>query len=260
MRLNVRDLQEVVNQVIKEASSGVAMPKTTREPFDIHGKKRIGDAGKQGSAPELSDFWYEEKARKFLQDYGSTRTIEFGWKEAVVHRFCSSVKATSGVDIDEKKLLDAVKKQETESDDDMLDRMAKLSLKETIECLNQQELMSESFMPIIEDVFDPVMELVESQALPQAFIAGFNQLFTVCQASLPASLKKFTLHESVEMTIPVVATLPVSKHLRSIDEVACDTYVKHWNARQALLGEPIVLGWDAHPGEMNKITFKATLK
>lgn len=106
--------------------AGVPEPKEPKEPFDGKGE-RLGDVIKTPLAVDLSDQWYDTQALKFLHDYG--KDIEFNWEESVVKNFCNSTKATSGVEIDAKKLQNAIMKRVEDTEDEVLDR---LKLKESI--------------------------------------------------------------------------------------------------------------------------------
>lgn len=76
------------------------------EPLDIYGDAPMGDSAKQKGV-ELSDQWYDTLANRFMQDYSAN--IEDGWEEVSVKRYVSSVRATSGVELDAKKLYKLIK-------------------------------------------------------------------------------------------------------------------------------------------------------
>ena len=239
--------------------AGVTQPKTDNEPFDMHGKK-LGDAVKQPEGPELSEQWYRDKAFKFIQDYGGN--IEYCWEEILTRRYVSSMKATNGVEIDETKLLKAIKTLIEEREDAVLERDA---LKETLEYLKgagEREVMSEAAMPIISEEVDQVRELLESSATPQDYITKANELFKVREADIPSAIKKHCLGEQNNRSekIPVIGYLPHNGGFRSIDERALDRYCESWNTRQLHRGEPLVLEWTGHPDAVGKVSFCVTLK
>jgi hypothetical protein len=49
--------------------------------------------------------------------------------------------------------------------------------------------------------------------------------------------------------------LPHQSSPRFTDEIALDTYVKHWNNKQALQGSNYRLSWSPHPEIQNKVKF-----
>lgn len=247
------------NRRLEEA--GLPKPETQDEPFDMYGEERLGDATKTPPGPELSEQWYKDQASKFMQDYG--RNIEYAWEERAVSRFASSVKATSLVEIDEAKLLKAIKEAIKEKEDLALERDA---LKETLAWLKGQEkreLLNETAaMPVISEETDPVRELLESNASPSEYIDAANKLFNIRESQLPAAIKKYRLGEENNRreTVPMVGRLPHSRGFRAVDERALDLYTKHWNERQQLRGEPLKLEWNCHPDEAGKIGFQTILR
>lgn len=239
--------------------AGIAQPKVVKEPFDMNGKK-MGDSVKQQGGPELSEQWYCDKAHKFMQDYG--RNIEYNWEEVLTRRYVSSMKATNGVEIDEAKLLKAIKTIIEEREDAVLERDA---LKETLEYLKvagERETMSEAAMPIISEEIDQVQALLESTVTPQDYITKANELFRVQEADIPAAIKKHRLGEQNNRNekIPVIGYLPHKAGFRSIDERALDRYCESWNTRQSHRGEPLVLEWTGHPESIGKVSFCVTLR
>lgn len=242
------------------AEAGIAKPKVVDEPFDMYGEERLGDAAKQDDGPELSETWYRERAIKFMQDYGGN--IEDNWEELAAHRYASSLKATSGVEIDEAKLLKAIKDLIKEREDRALERSA---LKETLSWLRRQEereLLQESAMPLIDLDIDPVRALVEGSTTPTTFIDEANTLFNVKESTVPASIRKHRLGERNARVgnVPVTCTLPHDKGFRAIDERALDMYCEAWNNRQQHQGEPMKIEWCAHPDAPNKVSFSVVLR
>lgn len=250
----------VIYKQKKLSEAGLPQPKVQDEPFDMHGEERLGDAVKQDAGPELSEQWYRDRAYRFMQDYGGN--IEYAWEELAARRYAASVKATAGVEIDEAKLLKAIKDLIKEREDRAMERD---SLKETLAWLKLQEereLMSEAVMPIIEDVVDPVRDLVEGTLTPATFVEEANKLFKVREATLPPGIRKHRLGESDRhtQTIPVVGYLPHGAGFRELDERALDMYCEAWNGRQALQGEPLRLEWSTHPDQVGKVSFNVVLR
>lgn len=126
------DQVRVIYKERRLAEGGLPQPTVDKEHLDLNGDGRLGDSAKQDSGSELSELWYREKASKFMADYGGN--IENSWEELAVRRYCSSVRATSGIEIDESRLLKAIKKLIEEREDRALERSA---LKETIEWLRR---------------------------------------------------------------------------------------------------------------------------
>ena len=240
------------------------LPKPEEQPMGhdpVEDAERLGDSVKQDEGAELSETWYREKALRFMMDYGTN--IEDNWEELLARRYCASIKQTSGVEIDESKLLKAIKECLKEREDRALERSA---LKETLAWLKGQEeheLLSESAaMPIISEEADEVRDLVEGNLTPTTFISEANRLFRVQESTIPAGIRKHRLGErnaKVE-TIPVIGRLPHGRGFRAIDERALDAYCKHWNDRQQLQGEPLKLEWSNHPEDINKISFNVILR
>lgn len=252
----------VIYRQKKLAEAGIKQPAEESLGHDpVEDAERLGDSMKQDEGAELSEQWYRDCALKFMMDYGGN--IEGSWEEVTARRYCASLKATSGIELDEAKLLKAIKQLIKEREDRVLERSA---LKETLAWLKgreERELLSETAaMPVISEETDPVRELVEGNLTPVTFIDKANRLFRVQESMLPAGIRKHRLGEhSAQVTrVPVVARLPHGRGFRAIDERALDLYCKHWNERQQLRGEPLKLEWSNHPGEGGKISFNVILR
>lgn len=231
--------------VKRRLHEGLPMPKANDEPFDMHGEK-LGDVTQTEQKPELSKQWYETKAFKLLQDYGGN--IEYAWEEIAVKDFVDHTKATSGVEIDAEKLLDALKKLMEERDDRALERN---DIKES------HVLLPEYVEPI-----DLVKELLETNVSSSAFVSRMNSLFNVKESIVPGALRKHIVGEgrSVESNVPVSCRTPHGKAPRALDERALDAYCRAWNAQQSVRGEPFVIEWSNHPDSADKICFSVVLK
>ena len=244
----------------KLAEAGLPKPKIDDEPFDMYGEERLGDAVKQDEGDELIELWYRDRAFKFMQDYGGN--IEDTWEEVTAHRYAASLKATSGVEIDEAKLLKAIKELIEEREKRAMDRS---SLKETLAYLKRQErleLINESIIPTLNFDVDPVLKLVEGNLTPATFIDEANSLFSVKESTIPPGIRKHRLgvRNAKQTTVPVVGRLPHALGFRAVDERALDAYCTHWNDRQQLQGEPLRLEWVVHPDEVGKIGFTVLLR
>lgn len=243
------------------SEAGIATPKIQDEPFDMYGEERMGDASRSGDGLELSEQWYQTKALRLLQDYGGN--IEYAWEEKAVRRLASSMKATSHVEIDEAKLLKAVKKLIEDKEDEHIKRNP---LKETISWLkfhDDNALISEGSEHDFLEETDVVSEIMKLNLSPQMFIEKANDVFKIKESAYPAHFKKYRLGEDHVKTesVPVIGFLPHNKGFRSLDERALDSYCKNWSDRQLMDGkEPMKLEWRVHPEQVGKISFAVTLK
>lgn len=89
------------------------------EEFDIYGEEAMGDDSKT-YVVELSDLWYRTKASELLRDYRFDDMIDMNWEERAVSAFCEHLKATSGVEIDKKKLFDTIQELVKEKEERIL--------------------------------------------------------------------------------------------------------------------------------------------
>lgn len=261
--------------------------------------ERLGDAGKTWEGPELSDAWYETKAKTLYDDYNMSEN----WEEAVT-AFCIHSKATSGVDVDYEKLLDALLDIVEEKEDELMgearaveqpggtwtvfddqerpqgdfDTAAEAEmyaneindddtdLYESVlmSCsknLMRGALLTESLDPNDGFEVDKVTELVSEGSRGRMYIEKANKLFNVRESTIPRGIKKYVLGEgSRTMTFPSKAKLPHSHGIRPIDEKALDLYVEAWNATQSQEGEPYKLYWDADPCDVNYVGFSLSLR
>jgi hypothetical protein len=241
------------------------------EHLHMHDEKRLGDAIKQPDGPGLSQNWYRTQADLFMQDYGQDmyettgQSIDYNWEEQVVRNFCRHSKMTSGVEIDEAKLLNALDDLIKEREECVLQKEAAGSLASLAKRLHEahdRETLNESpIMPVLAEATDPVQELLESNLPPSVFLERVEDMFAVRFSRVPNSLKKYRMGEGLtEQQVPMKARLPHMQGLRSIDERVLDLYIEHWNNRQAVTGEPIVLEWNPDPGETGVVGFAVMLK
>ena len=194
----------------------------------------------------LSEEWYDGVARKLIQDYG--RTLDTTWKTSAVKQYCSSVRASTRVNVDAVKLMQKM--------DSLLSTYDQARAKELGINESLQRLISES-----EIAEDPVDDLVGESLSPKEFIDRCNEVFNIRYATLPPGIMKYKIREGLSLNkIPVSCMLTHNSSPRRIDEIALDTFVDHWNDKQKMMGEPFKLRWDNHPEAMNKITFKVELK
>lgn len=238
--------------------AGISQPDIQDEPFDMYGEP-LGDTVKQGKGPELSETWYYTQARRLMSDYG--HNIEYAWEEIAVRRICSSIKATSGIDVDEARLLKAVKDLIKEKEERALERDA---LAETIDWLDKKErsiLFEDVELNLLENI-DQVRELVEGNLSSQQFVEKACELFSIQNCALPMGIRKYRLGEgnAKSTLVPSVGMLPHESSFRAIDEKALDMFCEHWSRHQQMVGEPLRLEWSAHPGRVGKIGFTCFLR
>ena len=249
------------NKFVRYAAAKKASIKTIKEavrkfPNDIALKDLFEEKKKENiSAIEsaavskdedmLSEQWYEGVARKLIQDYG--KTLDTTWKVAAVKQYCSSVRATTRLNVDVAKLMEKM--------DELLS---------TYDDLRAKELgLTESFdmMTLEPENDDPVDHLIGENLSPKEFIDRCNDVFNIRYATLPSGIMKYKVQEGLSINkIPVHCILPHTSAPRRIDEIALDSFVTHWNNKQKIMGEPFKLNWDNHPEAINKITFKVELK
>lgn len=219
---------------------GVSDPKKV-DPFISVNKKKLGDAGKTDSYQDLSDQWYEDRARDFIKFYGNN--LEGSWEETAAHRFCSSMRATNGVIVDELKLLKKIKDL-IEDHDDFL--MKKDVMKESREALLASSLFEESF---VEEV-DQVRDLLVNKQSHDSYLIKASKVLNVefQQMKLEVTTKavdRFNLVEctSLVVNVPTRCKLPHAEGFRSIDERALDLFCESWNSKQRMRGITAKVSW-----------------
>ena len=126
------------------------------------------------------------------------------------------------------------------------ERRKKLELKESKEFFKEENEIS----------FDQVEKLLEASLSSHDYMAKANDIFSMKIAKI-AKDSDDSLNESVVdfISVPLSGFLPHKSAPRFIDEVALDTYVKHWNSKQSLQGSSYRLSWSTHPEIENKIKF-----
>ena len=212
----------------------------------LYDDKRLGKAAKPVFQPELSDAWYTTVAKKFLQDYGTN--IEYQWEEPLIHRYCSSIKATTGVVVDSKKMYDKIIELIKQKEEEALLKDEKNRIKKL-----------EKFRENVEtNVADELNDLLKSTTSNLQFVSKINQMFEVKTSILPSGIRKYSSVIS-EVSLPTKAKIPGGK-LTTLVEKVLDTYVESWNRHQSLRGEPIKISWSSDQFDSSKICFSALLK
>ena len=238
----------------------MAQPKVEPMGHDpVDGKERMGDVARTAPGEELSDDWYHTKALRLVHDYG--QNLEGCWEEIAVKQFARHNKATNGVEIDEDKLMKAIKELIEEKEDKAMEN----PLKETLAWLSGQhteEMLKEGVLPDITEEVDPVLELIEGGLTSEQYVKQALQLFQIKESMLPLGIRKYRLGEgnARQTKVPCVGTLPHRQGFRALDERALDMFCNHWTQHQAMAGEPLRLEWVNHPSDASKIGFTCVLK
>ena len=241
--------------------AGLAKPKQVPIGHDpVDGKKPMGKSSRTAEGPTLSEEWYHEQARNLMHEYGGN--IEYAWEELAVHRFCASARATSGVEIDETKLLKRVKGLIKEKEDMAMERDA---LRETMAWLDRQdeiEMLEENAIPHFNEARDPVDDLVYGGLTGEKYIEAASRLFSVQESVMPLGIRKYRLGEgnARQTMVPCVGKLPHAGGFRPIDERALDVFCEGWNRKQRQQGEPLRIEWSAHPDAVGKVSFTCSLR
>jgi len=237
-----------LKKAVQKFSNDIAL-KEVFESRLIESKSALEAAAEHSQEEMLSEIWYESVAKKLIQDYG--KTLDTTWKTSAVKQYCSSVRATTRLPVDEIKLMDKM--------NSLLQDYEKLRAKELGLTESLEKKIQESFQD--EDEVDVVDVLLEQTLSPQQYIEKCDEVFNIKHAVLPPAIMKYKIREGLSLAkIPVYCTLPHGSSPRRIDEIALDSYVKHWNDKQKMMGEPFKLRWDSHSESINKITFKMELK
>jgi hypothetical protein len=222
---------------------------------------RSGDPVKQDEGTELSDAYYESLAERLMQDYG--RRMEFGWEPEAVRRLARSIRATSGVVIDEERLLEALDDLRKDREDAVMDAPDR-PLREAAAWLRDRVLQEASTgIPLMgEGDDDPVKELESAGDDEPAFMDGAERLFSIREAIVPHAVRKFRLREGISrpLSVPVSGRLPHGGAPRAVDERVLDAYVRRWNERAAMDGEPVRVSWSPSLVAVDRIGFSVELR
>ena len=236
--------------------AGVPTPKPSEEPFDMYGEPLDGAMKQKDPLKDMPDTWYERLAHKLHSEYGTN--LEGNWEELLATRVVASHFSTTGVRLDREKLLKAIYDCIREREDAVL---GEGSLRSIAERLRRESFLDEAVMPVIEEVVDPVADLLRTDFSTSQYVAAAEKLFSVKKSIVPAGIKKYRLGEGrmAETLIPVKGTLPSATVTPQI-EAALDKYVESWNRTQAVAGEPYRLSWSPHPTSDDVVGFHLELK
>lgn len=233
---------EVLEEAVKKFPRDVAL----KDLFEEKKKEKVSaieSSAHHKNEDMLSDEWYEGVARKLIQDYA--RTLDTTWLGSAVKQFCTSVRATTRLPVDPSKLME---------------KMSEL-LKKHDEAREEYLEINENALSQDSSSYDPVDDMMCENLSSQSFIDRCDKVLNIKYAQLPPAIMKFKIEEGLSIKkIPVLCILPHGGAPRRIDEIALDTYVKSWNDKQRLKGEPFEIRWSSHPDAINKITFKVELK
>ncbi len=161
------------------------------------------------------------------------------------------MKATSGVEIDEKRLYDSLMELIDEKQEEAL-------LKDEKKKLKRLEKLRESTMNREFEIEDQLNEILTTRSSAGAFVSRINEVFLIKESELPATFKKYT-HNRAYTKIPMKATIP-GGNLTPLVERVLDQYVSKWNTTQEMQGEPIKINWNVDQFDTSKVCFNAILR
>lgn len=233
------------NAIWKHNEYSFAMP--------AHDEKPSKAVKNPAAVSELSNAFYETLALKFLSDYGTN--LEYTWEEVLVKRYCSSVRATSLVEIDAKKLYETIIKKINEKEQRALD-LQRVSLREVAERLRESEFDGYDESP------DAREELLNFAGSDREFMLKVESVYSMLNSNIPPGIKKYRLAEGNkgEVKIPMKASVPNGTSVSLVDEKVLDKYVETWNRVQSLQGEPLKLDWHHDAIDASKVSFSVVLK
>jgi len=217
----------------------------------IYDEEALGDAGKTYDIndDDLSETWYENKARELYADHTRHGEIDVNWNR-IVNAFCENSRATSLVEINKKKLSDAINTIIKDKDDKLIG--------ETFDRFDFQVLKEHSSIlafPVIEELIDPVGDILnETHDLNK--VDKIKDLFKITETKVSASIKRSLIGESYRTNmVPNRGMLPHKRGIRFIDEQALDLFVESWNSRQIAKYEPFKISWNQDPANQSVIIF-----
>jgi hypothetical protein len=210
--------------------------------------------GKVSSGPaidELSDAWYQNMAQQAMSDYGVEHggPIEISWDEIFAKRYCASLKATSGVEVDPERLWGAIQDIQKERDDLAL---LKNNLKD----------VAKKFMPESFNERATIIESLEGSNLgAKGFIDLFERAFKVKKSKVSGALYRHQISEGADgqLLIPRAALIPGKARMTPAVERVVNRFVKSWNSLQTQRGEGVRINWMPHPSNDQIITFSSEI-
>lgn len=242
----------------RRIAEGLDDPEQKDQHLHIYDEKPIGKTAKSGPSLEMSDHWYEELARKFVMDY--TNVVDTGWSLKAAKQYALGVKGSTGVDVDVKKLYDAIEARLEQRDERTLAR-ADQKLRESFEVNVPDESFIDEDDEEEQEEFDEVKDLLAKRGTI-GFMAEAKRVFAVKEVPVSENIMRLSSDRRslVGVKVPSVGRLPSNESFRSVDERALDMYCESWNSRQKSSDEPLELSWYAHPSKPGMVGFTVRLK
>ena len=240
-RLPVETLFEMAR---RDPSDSVIRGLIRQKHRGLIAEKKEADAPQEiDTEAELSDTYYESLAERLLQDHG--RQLEFGWEIAAVRQLARSMRASSGIVIDEERLLSLLDELINERDDATLEAPDR-SLREAFARSDRRVRNSQDAIPLIGDDETDQARLIEraGSAAP-TFMRDVELLFAIMESAAPAGLRRHLMREGVagRIAVPSFGRTPGGATLRAVDERILDRYVKRWNERATGRGDLVRISW-----------------
>lgn len=198
----------------------------------------------------LSDEWYKTLADKAVNDYGTN--LEGRWEESYVDSICNAAKATSRVELDDKKLYSAVKEKIKNDEEKAQAKEDMRSLAKMIKKENSSERA----------LFSQISEILSSKTSSLDRINLCNSFFSIKKSILPPEIKRLRIKENrlSNCLIPIRGKIPEGYDFSYDMEVALDLYQESWNRLQAMSGEPVKIKWAHDPSSSKRVIFTWEIK
>jgi hypothetical protein len=173
-----------------------------------------------------------------------------------VRRYVSSVRATSGIVIDEKKLRKALADLREEVEDAVLDE-AFDPVHTTTSYLRSRSVAETPVLQILDERGDAVDELERSKVRGTALIERANSVFRIREMTAPAALRKQV--GSTALRVPATGRIPTGRAPRALDERVLDAFVRAWNSRSRAQGNMVAIEWNPSQHDPAGVCFSAVL-
>lgn len=228
------------------------------EDLDLKAAAKLSSVSQKNIAIELSDEWYENAARKIINDYGefsygTPRPIEHHWNPGAVKNFCDHTRVTSGVHIDYEKLQNTVDNMLTSLEKDPIFKGTLVDLLK-----NLTETVEKEKINVFEIVSEPTQEF-ETNISSLECVKKFEESYNVIKADIPAAIRKYRLGEAFATSTQVPAKVKISKLTENVEK-SLDKYVHAWNEVQSLRGEPLKIDWCVDPTDASNVCFEMELR
>jgi hypothetical protein len=217
--------------------------------------ERFADvADDKGDDVELSDAWYAAQAIRFVQEYGIE--VENSNKEGAVARYCTSLRVSTGVHVDDKKLYQAIKDYLDCRDAEILEVESHGTLREMVRHLTEAALQDERILEAKADR-DPIKRLMSEERSAECFVLKASSIFDVKEAKIPKALARVT-EVKRDLSVPVKGKLPPGKTFDRLTERSLDRFVKCWTECVGRMGQKVTLSWA--PGFDSTVSFAVNAK